>query len=648
MSQRPQPQVKKKGAWILPCILAAVVAIYFRGLFGGYTFDDFPNIVDNEQLHVSTLSVSDWWAAIFSSPASELQRPLAMFTFAINIFFTGLDPFPIKATNLAIHLLNVLLACWLARELIGAWAMRHRTEASLSQIEGAALTVTALWALAPINLTPVLLSVQRMESLAQVFVFVGLALYVAGRQRQLEGKRGWVRIFSGVALATGLGLLAKETAAAIPLYALIIECLLFGFLTREGKRDNRLFLFYAAVLLLPLVAGSAWLLPWALSPASYASRPFTLAERLLTESRVIWSYVEWTLVPNLGELSLYHDDYAISRNLLQPIWTIVAVLGLVAAVVTAVMVRKRRPLTALGMFLFLAAHALTGTIIPLELIYEHRNYFASFALMLVVVDVIVLGPGRRFHGLVRAIIIAAMLGFFSVTTLLRANEWGDPVRFAISEAAKHPLSPRATYDEGRTYVILSNFDSNSAFFPLAKQALISASRVPNATALPEQALLILASRSRTQADPDWWRDMRQKFKQGPMSVQEVGGLYALSQCQESGKCNFDRSDMLETFYAAVGSGKSPSDVLTIFANYAINVLHDYDLAIRLMQGALEASPKNLQYHENLARALIFLRRFDEAQGEIEKMQQLNHLGTSNAPIRATQKRLQDAKNASSQ
>ncbi len=114
------------------------------------------------------------------------------------------------------------------------------------------------------------------------------------------------------------------------------------------------------------------------------------------------------------------------------------------------------------------------------------------------------------------------------------------------------------------------------------------------------------------------------------------------------ECNFDRNDMLETFYAAIGSGKSPSDVLTIFANYAINVLHDYDLAIRLMQGALEASPKNLHYHENLARALIFLRRFDEAQGEIEKMQQLNHLGTSNAPIRATQKRLQDAKNASSQ
>ncbi len=239
-----------------------------------------------------------------------------------------------------------------------------------------------------------------MESLAQVFVFAGLALYVDGRQRQLEGKPGWVRIFSGVALGTGLGLLAKETAAAIPLYALIIECLLFNFVTREGKRDNRLFVFYAAVLLLPLVAGECrhellhrgrW------SPAAYVSRPFTRWSNACIdrEPRECGSYVEWTLVPNLGELSLYHDDYAISkRNLLQPIWTIVAILwSSVAAVVTAVMVRKRRPLTALGMFLFLAAQALTGTIIPLELIYEHRNYFASFAIMLVVVDVIVLWTG---------------------------------------------------------------------------------------------------------------------------------------------------------------------------------------------------------------------------------------------------------------
>ncbi len=52
-----------------------------------------------------------------------------------------------------------------------------------------------------------------------------------------------------------------------------------------------------------------------------------------------------------------------------------------------------------------------------------------------------------------------------LTTLLRASEWGEPLRFVLSEVAKHPLSPRATYDEGRTYVILCEYDSTSTFCP---------------------------------------------------------------------------------------------------------------------------------------------------------------------------------------
>ena len=625
------------------CLLCIVFATYFRGLFGGYTFDDFPNIVDNTQLHVSTLSWSSWWGAIFSSPSSELQRPLAMFTFAVNHYLSGLAPFPIKLTNLAVHLLNTILAYWFASCVFRVWSRRFRTDSTPGRREAAALMLTALWALAPVNLTPVLLAVQRMESLAQVFVFLGLALYISGRERQLDGRPGGVRIISGVVFCTAIGLLAKETAVAIPLYAAMIEWLLFGFANEHGRVDRRLLLFYTMVLILPFVMGCLWVIPWALSPESYANRAFTLPERLLTESRVLWDYVQWTVIPNLNALSLYHDDYVVSHSLLDPPSTAVAILGLAATFALGVAVRKKRPLTSLGVLLFFSAHALTGTIIPLELVYEHRNYFASFVVLLILVDVLVLKPWSPRIDRAGAYALFGLMVFFAFITFLRASEWGNPARFALSEASKHPLSPRATYDEGLTYVILSEYDVKSRFFPLAEHALVFAMRVPNSNVLPEQALLILAARTNTPQQDEWWESMQHKLESRPIGAQEISALYSLSKCQAEGHCSFETERMLETFYSALGSGKPRPDVLTIYANYAVNVLHDYDLALRLMLDATEQSPGNIQYHENLAKVLIFLGRFDEAKSQITQMRRLDRIGTAIDRIHAIEQRLEAAR-----
>ena len=125
-------------------LLAIVIAIYWRGLAGGYTFDDFPNIVDNVALHVSSERWQDWWSAAFSSPASDLQRPLAMLTFAANYYFTGLQPFAFKATNLAIHTLNAVLALLFARQLLFVWRRRFAPDVDRKEIDIAALAIAAL------------------------------------------------------------------------------------------------------------------------------------------------------------------------------------------------------------------------------------------------------------------------------------------------------------------------------------------------------------------------------------------------------------------------------------------------------------------------------------------------------------------------
>jgi hypothetical protein len=80
-------------------------------------------------------SWSQWLAAMFSSPASDLQRPLAMLSFAINHALTGLDPYWMKLTNLGIHLLNTWLVFLLGRRVLRAAAV-NATDGNTTRTSG--------------------------------------------------------------------------------------------------------------------------------------------------------------------------------------------------------------------------------------------------------------------------------------------------------------------------------------------------------------------------------------------------------------------------------------------------------------------------------------------------------------------------------
>src|SRR5690606_30816836 len=159
----------------------------------------------------------------------------------------------------------------------------------------------------------------------------------------------------------------------------------------------RLIAFFGIVLLLPAVLGLAWMLPRVLSPEAYATRNFDLGERLLTEGRVLVDYLHWTLLPDLSQLSLYHDAYPVSHGLLNPPATLWSILILGALIITTLRLKKGRPLMALGLAWFFCAHLLTATIWPLELVYEHRNYFASFGLCLALGALLLWTPWNRTH-----------------------------------------------------------------------------------------------------------------------------------------------------------------------------------------------------------------------------------------------------------
>jgi tetratricopeptide (TPR) repeat protein len=111
----------------------------------------------------------------------------------------------------------------------------------------------------------------------------------------------------------------------------------------------------------------------------YDQRFFTMGERLLTQPRVIWFYLSILLYPMPARLNITHD-FTISTGLFQPCTTLPAIVGLSMLLTVGLLLVKRQPMTSFAILFFLLNHVVESSIIPLEMVYEHRNYLPSMFL----------------------------------------------------------------------------------------------------------------------------------------------------------------------------------------------------------------------------------------------------------------------------
>jgi protein O-mannosyl-transferase len=673
-------------------------AVYWPGLQGTYLFDDYPNIVDNHGVQPHDTRISSLVQAALSSPSSEFKRPLASLSFAANYLATGLDPYWMKLTNLVIHLLNGWLVFLLTRALI--MVMPLRTIRDKRNWRSACMTATwvaAGWMLLPINLTAVLYVVQRMESLANLFVLAGLIGYVTGRRRMLglsaatapagEEKwhdlspvrtRGFLLCLASILVPTTLGVLAKETAVMLPLYALLIEWMLFHFyssppaglpdrqlapsapaarsvgcLQKDRRSDRRIITMFFLVLVIPMIAGLTWLVPRLLRSDTWAFRDFTFGTRLLSEARIVVDYIAWTLIPTPGALSFYHDDFVISSGLLTPWSTLASIVCLAALIALMFRLRSRQPLAALGIALFLGCQLLTGTIVPLELIFEHRNYFASFGLLLAIVPLLAAPTPanptierRSFEvkecvdslpfALPRHVLLAGLMLCWTALTALTAFAWGNPLRLAEDLASRAPQSPRAQYELGRTYIIYSHYDPASPFTRLAYAPLERGASLPGASILPEQALIFMNARMHLPLKDAWWDSLIAKLKSHKPTVQDESSLGALTKCMREHACDLPKKRMTMAFFAALSHPRPSARLLAMYGDYAWNVLDDRSLGERMTAEAVHTEPNEAAYRVTLVRMLVVQGRQHDARQALQELIKLNLGGRLDDDIKRLQ------------
>ncbi len=616
--------------------VAAVVALlsYWAGLRGGFTFDDFGNFVDDQRFAPAALH-AHFWSAVFGGNAGPFARPLSMLSFALQISSTGFNPWPLKAFNLLLHLANGALVFALSRRVIH-WVQRDG-RAALLGADALALLVGSAWLLAPIQLTAVLYVVQREEALAAGFVLLGLLGYWHGRMCLIDGcTQGWRWIWGSLVGGTVLASMAKETGVLLPAYAALLEWLV---LRGEGDARGGLRALYALVLVLPGLAGLAWLLPGIVSGAAYAARPFTLAQRLLSEGRALVDYLHWILAPQPDALSLYHDDFVVSHGWFTP-WTTAAswaLLALLAAVALAL--RRRLPLVSLGLLWFFVGQSPVSTIVPLDLVYEHRNYLPSWGVWLAACGLLTgwVPTDAERRATWRTLVVAslgALIALSALLTALRAQIWSNPYRLAYFEATLHPRSPRAAYDLGRIELILASGPA-SAMDGLGVQQMEYAAALPGADLQPWQALVFIAAKRGQPVQAAWWLGMRRIVATTPLRPEDIGALYSLVHCGIDGVCKYTPQDLgqlaaLLDFAARRWPGNA--ELLTLQANAEANLLHALPEAYALMLRVVALDPYRYAYWKNLVVMQLAAGLHSEAAAGIARMRELDPLGLHGSEI----------------
>ena len=435
---------KIRGAdFALIVVIATLIIVCWHGLSGPFVFDDHPNL--------STINRStpvNYHEFIFGNSSGAFGRSISMATFALNHKLAGdFVAFDVKATNLAIHVLNGVSLYAIVIALLST----SRESESASWV---ALLVASLWVLTPLNTGVVFYAVQRMAMLATLFVFAGILFYFQWRLN-VGGKLVRRRVYLLLAIACWpMAVLAKENGVLLPLLILTLE---FGFLARGRQfkilRASLIALLVLGCVAIPILDAYAWL--------NYSNRSFTLIERLSTQPIVIGHYVRDLLMPLNSDIGLFNDDFPIQSSVCNTA-SIAASASIASVLGLCLFVKETSPFrrAAAGLLFYFGAHSVESTAIALEIYFDHRNYLPSAGLYLSAVlgtaAIVTSSAKTRFLAIALALVTVT---WFAVLSYQKASAWQSWPHVVANSYTHHPRSLRAGLEMSSLLMNANNFNA---------------------------------------------------------------------------------------------------------------------------------------------------------------------------------------------
>lgn len=437
-----------KPVILLILLLFMIFIAYSNTLSSPPVLDDILGFLENSKLQLRDFSLTSIKQLATTEFGIERFIPLLTFAVSNKLAFGNLPYYHL--TNIFIHLLAVTTLYFFLQGLFTRTTLReHRSFLPTTLV---IIGVCGLWGLSPVQTNAVTYLVQRMTSLMALFYLLAMTFYLYGRTASPGANRNLHLLLCAGSAA--LAFISKENSATLPLALLLLECTIInpGSATRFlAGLKTRQWLCIGMVLLIALPIPLKILGEMV---NSYGGRPFNCAERLLTESRVVVWYISLLALPLPSRMNLDHD-FLISRSLLSPPTTLLSIILLCLLVATTFKYRHKSPLLTFGVFFFFLNLLIESTVVPLELVFEHRLYLPSVGFFLALAggfDLLL----SRYHDKFGEfpdyrpfwVGLVIILSISSILTTLRNNDWQDPSTLYADSLSKSPGKPRAYANYG--------------------------------------------------------------------------------------------------------------------------------------------------------------------------------------------------------
>lgn len=438
-------------------VLLGTALIYWPGLNGPFLLDDFLNIVS---AYVSDFDKDEIIYAVTHNESGFFGRPVSVFSLLFSGIVHGPDPWGYKYHNLIIHLLIGLLIFWLLIKVLTRIST-NTDKAKIAHISG--LTAT-IWLLHPLMVSTVLYSVQRMAQLSTLFTLSALLFFMAAREASAHGGRKYYLLaYVLFPLSMLLSLLSKENGALIPLYIFMLELIVCRFRFSTIAERNRVFCLHVLFVLIPVITGSVYLFTHLESFADFSLRNFTMGERLLTQLHVVAAYLKMILLPQLSDMSLFHDYFEVTRVF--DLETGILLLILLLGIYLVFYLRIKTPVISFAIAWFIVSHLMESTFLNLELMFEHRNYLASVGPLFAMVYYLCNIPNYSYLKFINGLFLLLVI----FQTSMRVNEWSSEEMIYQIAITEHPDSSRAQTQMANIKYSVGDVDASLQHLVLAQQ-----------------------------------------------------------------------------------------------------------------------------------------------------------------------------------
>jgi len=421
---------------LLLLMLAVVFLVYANTLQNPFVFDDFIAITKNKNIRLTSFSL---WELV-GSPRQSIYstRPVAMMSFALNYALHQYEPFGYHLINIFIHLFSGIFLYYFIK--ITCKAVSLQTFKSVEKkpygISFIAYAAAFLWLVNPVQTQSISYVVQRMNSMAAMFFILSMLLYAKSRLTLTKNRKR--QLLAGCLLSAILAVGSKENAAVLPAFIFLYEWYFFRDLSVPWFKRRALFL--GMVLLFICLLGFLFLggQPIEKMAAKYATKNFTIDQRLLTEARVMIYYLSLIVYPHPSRLNIDYN-FPLSFSILNPVSTLFSFIVIGVMIWLAIRIARKNRIISFCIIWYFGNLIIESSIIPIDIIYEHRVYLPS---MLIILALFILFYQNLRQKRIAILVFFAVVPVWSFWTMERNKVWQDEAVLWADAAKKSPDKAR--------------------------------------------------------------------------------------------------------------------------------------------------------------------------------------------------------------